>query len=58
MNKRQCQYTHVSYSDDCEEILEMCYICTSNPMATREIWDKFPEEIYKIQNFPSAAREI
>ena len=33
-------------------------ISTSNPMATREIWDKFPEEIYKIRNFPSAAREI
>ena len=33
-------------------------ICTSNPMAKREIWDEFPEEIYKMQNFPSAAREI
>ena len=31
-------------------------VCTSNPMATREIWDKFPEKIYKIQNFPSAAK--
>ena len=33
-------------------------ICTSNPMATREISDKFPDSIYKIRNFPSAAREI
>ena len=27
-------------------------------MATREISDKFPDSIYKIRNFPSAAREI
>ena len=25
----------------------MSLICTSNPMATREIWDKFPEEFTK-----------
>ena len=26
-------------------------ICTSNPMAPREIWDKFPESIYKMNTF-------
>ena len=24
----------------------------SNPMAPREIWDKFPESIYKMNKFP------
>ena len=33
-------------------------ICTSNPMATREISDKFPDSIYKMRNLPSAAMEI
>ena len=50
---------YLSADSNLSEIIHiMIIISTSNPMATREIWDKFPEEIYKIQNFPSAAREI